>query len=198
MFSRRTSWETSPNRLFQALSARTDYIDLTVTNPGKVGLGPGDDELRALLADVPLARYEPDPQGLPAAREAIARHHSVDPAHVLVTASTSESYAQLIKLLEFRGALRQARRVGFDLGPALTVGGDPGERDGLLLWPLLRRRRTRRRRSGVAIVRTSRSRWSPSPVSFSCWRKSERPQTSSTHCGKGENEGARRERKRQE
>jgi len=99
MFSRRTSWETSPNRLFQALSARTDYIDLTVTNPGKVGLGPGDDELRALLADVPLARYEPDPQGLPAAREAIARHHSIDPAHVLVTASTSESYAQLIKLL---------------------------------------------------------------------------------------------------
>jgi aspartate/methionine/tyrosine aminotransferase len=99
MFSRRTAWDTSPNALSQALSARAGYIDLTVTNPGKVGLGPTDGMLRDLLASAPIARYEPEPLGLPAAREAIARHHGIDPADVLVTASTSESYAQLFKLL---------------------------------------------------------------------------------------------------
>jgi aspartate/methionine/tyrosine aminotransferase len=49
-------------------------------------------------------RYEPHALGLPSAREAIARDHqrrgvTIDPAQVVLTASTSEAYTWLFKLL---------------------------------------------------------------------------------------------------
>ena len=68
-----------------------------------------------------------------------------------------------------------ARECG-DLGPEPAVGGDPGDRDGLLCFF---RRRGRRRRSFVVgrgrrarcrddIARTNRSPWSSCRVLFSC------------------------------
>jgi aspartate/methionine/tyrosine aminotransferase len=49
-------------------------------------------------------RYEPEPRGLPAARVAVALHFvgrgfEVDSSHMHLTASTSEAYAYLLKLL---------------------------------------------------------------------------------------------------
>lgn len=61
-------------------------------------------ELLRPLADPAGLRYQPDPQGLLAAREAIggyyrARGLEVDPAHLVLCASTSEAYAWLFQLL---------------------------------------------------------------------------------------------------
>lgn len=104
-FSQRTAWPSTPNPLTRALDARRaaglETLDLTVTNPTQVGLGPTDAWLRERLEVVSPSRYVPDAMGLRAAREAVARHHGhrVDPDRILLTASTSESYAQLFKLL---------------------------------------------------------------------------------------------------
>src|SRR5204863_6348448 len=43
--------------------------------------------------------YEPQPRGLPAAREAVAAYHAISPERVVLTASTSEAYSWLFKLL---------------------------------------------------------------------------------------------------
>ena len=78
-------------------------IDLTESNPTHVELRYPS-HLLAPLADPRGLRYDPHPLGLAAAREAVAgdalrRGVSIDPADVVVTASTSESYSWLFKLL---------------------------------------------------------------------------------------------------
>jgi aspartate/methionine/tyrosine aminotransferase len=57
------------------------------------------------LSNPAALRYEPDPRGLPAAREAVAAYYagSVDAGNVILTASTSESYSFLFKLLADAG-----------------------------------------------------------------------------------------------
>ncbi len=106
--SRRTRWAAAPNPLTAALAARTaaghDTVDLTVSNPTAVGLDPLDDAGRAALSHPDTRRYRPDPRGLPEAREAVARYYRdrgrrVDPDHILLTASTSEAYGWVFKLL---------------------------------------------------------------------------------------------------
>lgn len=58
-------------------------------------------EILAALADARLLRYEPAPFGHLASRAAVAAYHAgaVPPEHVVLTASTSEAYALLFKLL---------------------------------------------------------------------------------------------------
>jgi alanine-synthesizing transaminase len=106
--SRRTRWPAVPNALTRALEARTrqglETIDLTVSNPTAVGLSPLDDPGRAALAHPDTARYAPDPRGIASARRAVAGYYAdrgvtVDPDHIVLTASTSEAYGWLFKLL---------------------------------------------------------------------------------------------------
>ena len=90
----------SPQR--RAAGAR--ILDLTLSNPTQAGFAYPDAEILAALAAPALLRYEPEPRGLPAARAAVAAYYaargeSVDADDVLITASTSESYALLMKLL---------------------------------------------------------------------------------------------------
>ncbi len=107
MFSTRTPSDLAPNTLTSAeLAARAAgvrLIDLTETNPTRVGLVYPDGALAALAAPEGLS-YDPHPFGLPGAREAIAAGigspgSPVDPARLVLTASTSEAYAFLFKLL---------------------------------------------------------------------------------------------------
>jgi aspartate/methionine/tyrosine aminotransferase len=76
-------------------------IDLTETNPTKVGLPLPQAEILAALADARVLRYEPTPFGHADARAAVSAYHGgrVPPEHVVLTASTSEAYALLFKLL---------------------------------------------------------------------------------------------------
>jgi aspartate/methionine/tyrosine aminotransferase len=107
MFSRRTPASLAPNRLTAALEARrragAPILDLTQSNPTRAGFAyPAD--LLAGLADAGSLEYEPAPRGLASAREAVAadfarRGLDVPADRILLTASTSEAYAFLFKLL---------------------------------------------------------------------------------------------------
>jgi aspartate/methionine/tyrosine aminotransferase len=107
MFSARTRWDLTPNRLATlaaaARAAGRPLLDLTETNPTRAGLvAPA--EVLAWLAEPRGLRYRPDPRGLEAARRAVAADYArrglaVDAGHVLLTASTSEAYSFLFKLL---------------------------------------------------------------------------------------------------
>lgn len=107
MFSARTRWELSANRLNAALEAKrragVPVLDLTESNPTRAGLA-GPPDLLASLSDPASLLYEPVPFGLRRAREAVAADHArrglaADPDRILLTASTSEAYAFLFKLL---------------------------------------------------------------------------------------------------
>nr|WP_225936910.1 pyridoxal phosphate-dependent aminotransferase [Myxococcus sp. RHSTA-1-4] len=76
-------------------------LDLTESNPTRVGLPAPD---AALLAPPGACGYAPEPLGLTSARHALAAHHArrgaaVSPEHLVLTASTSEAYGWLFKLL---------------------------------------------------------------------------------------------------
>jgi alanine-synthesizing transaminase len=103
-FSRRVPSDLRPNRISEALRRFAPLpFDLTVSNPTRceIAYPPA---LLAPLADAAGLEYRPDPRGLLSARAAVAaeyRRHGivVDPARVVLTASTSEAYACLFKLL---------------------------------------------------------------------------------------------------
>jgi len=78
-----------------------EILDLTVSNPIAAGLGYPDEALQRALQSAEVGRYSPDPRGLRRVREAVVQWHGhgLDPDHVLLTASTSEAYAWLFKLL---------------------------------------------------------------------------------------------------
>jgi alanine-synthesizing transaminase len=91
-------------RTLDALERRgISVTDLTVSNPTRVGLHYPSDLLAALASPESLV-YEPHPRGLRSARESVAgefrrRGHSVSPDRLVLTASTSEAYSWLFKLL---------------------------------------------------------------------------------------------------
>lgn len=105
MFSLRTPERLVENRVAAFLRERGGARwDLTVTNPTAVGLPSPPPDLLALLATPAAARYEPDPRGLRGAREAVAGWYAThgvdaDPDRIVLTASTSEAYGWLLKLL---------------------------------------------------------------------------------------------------
>ena len=107
MFSERTRWDLRPNRLAERLAARraagARLLDLTESNPTRAGLRCPDGLLES-LSRPPARLYEPSPFGLPAARAAAAadfarRGFPVSVERVVLSASTSEAYAFLFKLL---------------------------------------------------------------------------------------------------
>ena len=95
------------NRISRALErsreAGVRIVDLTESNPTRVRL-PYPESILRPLGDASALRYDPHPFGLRSAREAVARDCkrrgvSIHPDDVILTASTSESYSWLFKLL---------------------------------------------------------------------------------------------------
>jgi alanine-synthesizing transaminase len=107
LWSARLAWNTPENALAAHVRERRrdgDLLDLTESNPTRVGIGYPTEALRAALARADPSRYDPAPFGLPSARAAVAADYAsagaaVDPARVVLTASSSESCALLFKLL---------------------------------------------------------------------------------------------------
>jgi len=97
--SKRANWNAPLNRLTLARRSRSDLLDLTETNPTRCGIGYPLDELSDALARGARATYDPDPRGLLSARETLAEHLGCEASDLLITASTSEAYAFLFKLL---------------------------------------------------------------------------------------------------
>jgi aspartate/methionine/tyrosine aminotransferase len=93
------TWQAQRNRLAEAVAAAGPAVlDLTESNPTRAQLSYPSDILDA-LSDPCVLRYDPHPAGSPAARALIAAHEGVTPDRVFLTASTSEAYAYLFKLL---------------------------------------------------------------------------------------------------
>lgn len=100
-------WTSPPNRLTQALhQCRREgsaVLDLTLANPTAADLPyPGRDILAA-FQHPDLLRYDPAPFGRRETREVLAawlrtRGLPADPERLVLTASTSEAYAWLLKL----------------------------------------------------------------------------------------------------
>jgi aspartate/methionine/tyrosine aminotransferase len=105
-FSRRLAWDHPENALAALERARRarggEVLDLTVSNPTRVGLPDLGARVSEALAATARGAYDPDPLGAFAAREAIAAElaaASISPERLVVTASSSESYGFLFKLL---------------------------------------------------------------------------------------------------
>ena len=123
MFSSRTAFDLQPNRLTLAREAKRQagvpLLDLTESNPTRVGLS-GPNDVLLPLADPAALRYEPEARGSLRAREAVAADHArrglpVEPERLLLTASTSEAYAFLFKLLCDPGDAILVPRPGYPL-----------------------------------------------------------------------------------
>ena len=107
MFADRTRWQTALNALSQRRQRLeregVTLLDLTESNPTKVGFHypPG---WLSLLAEQEGLQYDPSPKGLLSAREAVASIYarkgvSLHPERIVLTASTSEAYGFLFRLL---------------------------------------------------------------------------------------------------
>ena len=108
MFSSRLRWDLRPNRLAQLLESKrnagAEILDLTESNPTRTEFSYPAEEILPAIADPGTLRYEPSPQGLLSAREAVAGYYTgrgqvVEPERIFLTASTSEAYSYLFKLL---------------------------------------------------------------------------------------------------
>lgn len=106
MFSRRTGWRLEANELYNKAAGRRavgDLADLTVSNPTVCGFSYPP-EIAAALASPAALVYEPQAFGLAAAREAVAEYYrargvAIPPERLALTASTSEAYSHLFRLL---------------------------------------------------------------------------------------------------
>jgi aspartate/methionine/tyrosine aminotransferase len=72
-------------------------LNLSESNPTRCGLTPGG--IVEALSDPANVRYDPEPRGLPGARRCLAERYRGSPNEYFLTASTSESYSWLFKLL---------------------------------------------------------------------------------------------------
>lgn len=99
MFSRRAQADAQVNRLTIARQSRAGVLDLTESNPTRAGIDYPLDELSAALARAARLPYTPDALGIRSAREAVAELLHADVADIVITASTSEAYSFLFKLL---------------------------------------------------------------------------------------------------
>jgi hypothetical protein len=89
--------------LAELRASGTPLIDLTNSNPPQCGLGPDAGLLAKALAMPGAAEYHPDPRGMLGARQAVARYYAdrglpTEPDNIFLSASTSQAYAELVKL----------------------------------------------------------------------------------------------------
>jgi alanine-synthesizing transaminase len=116
MFSRRADWRAPVNALTLAVREhRGPLLDLTDSNPTRAGLDYPLEELAEVMGRAARAAYSPEPLGLRAAREAVAAELGAYPDDVMITASTSEAYSFLFKLLTDPGDNVAAATPGYPL-----------------------------------------------------------------------------------
>lgn len=110
MFSKRTNWKLTPNALTLAqremAAAGREVLDLTASNPTRVGLNYDSEAITGSLAQAAGLDYEPQPKGMLVARQAVSDYYreqhntfSVSPENIILTSSTSEAYFHLFHLL---------------------------------------------------------------------------------------------------
>src|SRR5579859_2982568 len=110
MFSERTNWRLAQNRFTQAVeevsAAGKKSLDLTASNPTRVGLEYDAAAILKALGSPRALDYDPQAKGLPGARDAVAEYYraahgicALDPERIVLTTSTSEGYSFVFRLL---------------------------------------------------------------------------------------------------
>jgi alanine-synthesizing transaminase len=120
LFSDRTNWKLAQNRFTVALeqvrAGGAQVLDLTVSNPTRVGLHYDEAAILGALSSPRALDYDPQSKGLLEAREAVARYYrdrssrgerdvarnvstNVDAEQIVLTTSTSEGYSFVFRLL---------------------------------------------------------------------------------------------------
>jgi len=110
MFSNRTGWKLTPNRLAEAQQelrvAGENILDLTVSNPTRAEMHYDAEAILQALINPQALDYDPQPKGLRTAREAVADYYrkqheefEIDPGSIILTTSTSEGYSYVFRLL---------------------------------------------------------------------------------------------------
>lgn len=118
MFAERTNWRLAQNRLTEAVEAAraggAKLLDLTVSNPTRVGLQYDAAAILAAMHSPQALDYDPQAKGLLAARQAVAAYYADRngagqgnthdlPAssleRIVLTTSTSEGYSFVFRLL---------------------------------------------------------------------------------------------------
>jgi aspartate/methionine/tyrosine aminotransferase len=132
-FSRRTDWPRTVNELTRTLEGLrakgARILDLTESNPTRCGFAYPGADLLAPLADPANLVYAPDPRGLAGARAAVARYYAgqgiaVEPAHIFLTAGTSEAYGFILRLLAGPGEAVLVPKPGYPLFELLSGMND--------------------------------------------------------------------------
>jgi alanine-synthesizing transaminase len=110
MFSDRTNWKLAQNRLTleleRARASSAKILDLTVSNPTRIGLEYDSRAILSALSSPRALDYDPQAKGLPDARKAVAGYYDdehgvpdLDPERIILTTSTSEGYSYVFRLL---------------------------------------------------------------------------------------------------
>lgn len=110
MFSHRTAWKLAPNRFTETqkevASTGVPIVDLTVSNPTRIGIHYDAEEVLQAFANPQAMDYDPQPKGLRSARQAVAKYYreqheefDLDPESLVLTTSTSEGYSYIYRLL---------------------------------------------------------------------------------------------------
>ena len=149
-FSSRTEWPKDENALTQKLKALRaeghEILDLTESNPTRCGFQFLSGEILKPFSNSGALIYDPLPQGLESARKAVQNYYAargveIDLKQIFLTASTSEAYHFLFRLLanpgdavlvpkpgypllEYLGALNDVTVSPFALDPAAGWGID--------------------------------------------------------------------------
>ena len=126
MFSERTNWRLEKNRYTEEIDAARAsgawILDLTASNPTRVGLRYDSKTILDSLRSERALDYDPQAKGLPSARQAVVEYYGglargerdvasnvstnraselsgVNPERIVLTASTSEGYSYVFRLL---------------------------------------------------------------------------------------------------
>src|SRR3954469_12625331 len=113
MFAHRTGWKLKPNAYSAALNAARGrgerLLDLTASNPTQCKFDFDSTRILTALRDPRALVYDPQPQGLQSARQAVAEYYNsgklcqdsrlISPDQIFLTTSTSEAYSYIFRLL---------------------------------------------------------------------------------------------------
>ncbi len=124
-FAHRADWTSEPNplsRKTESLRAQgKEILDLTVSNPAACGFQYLNAGLLQPFQNPENLLYQPDPHGLAAARKAVCDYYrsrhgvQVEEKQVFITASTSEAYSFVFRLLADAGSVILAPKPSYPL-----------------------------------------------------------------------------------
>lgn len=108
MFSTRTNWNLTTNRLSEALARHRAsgkaLLDLTASNPTQCGFQYASHAIMRALCSPRAIEYLPDPKGIETVRRAVTHYYTecgfrVPAQNIVLTTSTSEAYSFVFRLI---------------------------------------------------------------------------------------------------